>query len=432
MPNISNPLPHLPPAARLIIPAAIVLLALAAGVLAAGPAYGQTGDTSAAVNLAATRSADGASATLTWTPPTQPSYQWIFIAAKVRPDAPNTNQSIDISTYRYAGQLLPNTTSTLLVPDLDPNTEYVYGHTSLRISDGRFVWTPWHILWPPIRPAPTPPPTTQIPAPTMTRLADDVYHYFGFFTSSLVVVGDNGVLITDPSNNGRAQSLQAEIAKITTAPVTQIVLSHEHYDHAGGTGIFPDAEIICHRNCKAHFDLDTLGDVPDQIDRTFDDRLDLTVGGKTVQLHYLGPGDGDATTIVYMPAEQIVATADLYEPRALTHKNWVHDKHFAGVRHILNTISQWDITHAINAHSTGTNPTDLMENVDYYNDLYNAVKAVVDQAIMQAGGQAFGAYGLYDTLPQTLELPKYQNWTNYDTSFPSHVERMLLSIYHGD
>lgn len=431
MPNLSNTLPHLPPAARLIIPAAIVLLVLAAA-LAAGSAYGQTGATSAEVNLAAARSADRTSATLTWTPPNQPSYQWIFIAAKVSPDAPNTNQSIDISTYRYAGQLLPNTTSTLLVPDLDPDTEYVYGHTSLRISDGQFVWTPWDILWPPIKPAPTPPPTTQLPAPTMTQLADGVYHYFGFFTSSLVVIGDNGVLITDPSNNGRAQSLQAEIAKITDAPVTQIVLSHEHYDHAGGTGVFPNAEVICHRNCQPHFALDTLGDVPDQVDRTFDQRLDLTVGGKTVQLHYLGPGDGDATTIVYMPAERIVATADLYEPRALTHKNWVHDKHFAGVRSILNTISQWDITHAVNAHSTGTNPVDLMENVAYYNDLYNAVKTPVDQAIMQAGGQAFGAYGLYDTLPQTLELPQYQDWTNYDTSFPSHVERMLLAIYHGD
>ena len=41
-------------------------------------------------------------------------------------------------------------------------------------------------------------------------------------------------------------------------------------------------------------------------------------------LHYLGPGD--ATTIVYMPTEQIIATANLYEPRALTRKNRVHDK----------------------------------------------------------------------------------------------------------
>ena len=133
MPNPSNTLPHLPPAARPIILAAIALLALAAAALAAARAYGQTDAASENINLAAARSADGTSATPTWTPPTQPSYQRIFVAAKASPDAPNTTQSIDATTYRCAGQLLLNTASTPLVSDLDPDTEYVYDHTNLRI-----------------------------------------------------------------------------------------------------------------------------------------------------------------------------------------------------------------------------------------------------------------------------------------------------------
>ena len=277
-----------------------------------------------------------------------------------------------------------------------------------------------------------PQPAPQLPPPTMTKLDDNVYHYFGFFTSSLVVIADDGVLITDPSNFPRGQSLKEEIAKLTSAPVTTIVLTHEHYDHVGGTGLFPDAQVVCHRNCEATFDLDTLGDVPAEVHQTFDDMMEITVGDKTVQLHYLGPGDGDATTIIYMPDEQIIVTADMYEPRALTHKNWVHDKNFVGTRSILNTISKWPIKYAINGHSPGTDPIDMMENVEYYNDLYDTVKVAVDEAIMQAGGAVFAAYGLYDTLPQTLELEKYKEWVNYDNSFPSHVERMLLSIYHGD
>ncbi len=271
----------------------------------------------------------------------------------------------------------------------------------------------------------------QIPPPTVTMLADGVYHYFGFFTSSLVVISDEEVLITDPSNPLRAQSLKEEIAKLTDSPVTTIALTHEHYDHVGGTGVFENATVVCHRNCQTVFDLDSLGDVP-QVDETFDEFKEIRVGDKVVQLHYLGPGDGDATTIVYMPTERIVATADLYEPRALTHKNWVDDKNFTGVRHILNTISNWDVDHAINAHSPGTDPVDLQENVEYYNDLYDAVKAAVEEAVAQAGGSSFAAYGLFDTLPQTMELEKYSDWGQYDSSLPRHVERMLLAIYHGD
>lgn len=277
------------------------------------------------------------------------------------------------------------------------------------------------------------------PAPTVTELSDGVYHYFGFFVSSLIVVGDGGVLITDPSIGFRAQSMKEEIAKLTDAPVTTIVLTHEHYDHAGGTEVFPEAKVICHYNCVPAFELYMLLDVPGAGGvpdvkgnfETFTDYMDMEIGDTIVQLHYLGPGDGDATTIIYLPKERIVVTADMYEPRALTAAVYVDDKNFMGIRKILNEISTWPLTHAINAHSPGTDPVDMMENVGYYNDLYDACKAEVDAAIEAAGG-AFGAYGLFDTLPGTLTLPAYADWGNYDTAFPRHVQRMLLGIYHGE
>lgn len=272
----------------------------------------------------------------------------------------------------------------------------------------------------------------EMPAPTMTQLADGVYQYFGFFTSSLVVIAEDDVLIVDTGNGQRAQSLKDEIAKLTATPVTTIVMTHEHYDHVGGSGVFEDATVVCHVNCQPIFDLfdnPTGGDVPD-VDQTFEDYMAINVGDKLVELHYLGPGDGDATTVVYMPEEQIVLTADMYEPMALSDRTVVDDKNFTGTRHILNTISQWPLKHAINSHSQGTDPVDLRTNVEYYNDLYDAVyNALADAA---ASGDPFATWNLISTLPQTLQLEKYQDWGNYDTAFPRHVERMLYSITHGD
>ena len=71
-----------------------------------------------------------------------------------------------------------------------------------------------------------------------------------------------------------------------------------------------------------------------------------------------------------------------------------------------------------------------MENVEYYNDLYDAVYEAMLDAVAEGG--LFAVFGVYGSLPQTLELEKYQDWTNYDTSFPRHVERMFQSISHGD
>jgi len=71
---------------------------------------------------------------------------------------------------------------------------------------------------------------------TTQRLADNVYSMDVLHYNSLVVIGEDGVLITDPANPFRAGLLQAETAKLTNLPVSKIVMTHEHYDHVGGTG----------------------------------------------------------------------------------------------------------------------------------------------------------------------------------------------------
>ena len=49
---------------------------------------------------------------------------------------------------------------------------------------------------------------------------------------------------------------------------------------------------------------------------TFSTNMSIAVGEKVVELHYLGPGDGDATTVVYLPEEKIILTSDMYEDPA--------------------------------------------------------------------------------------------------------------------
>lgn len=104
----------------------------------------------------------------------------------------------------------------------------------------------------------------------------------------------------------------------THQPVTTVVLSHEHYDYVGGTEVFPDADVVCHRSCQAVFALDVPGTAPDKVDVAFGDFLSLDVGGKTVHLHNYGPADGFASTVVFLPAERIAFTADVYASRQLT------------------------------------------------------------------------------------------------------------------
>jgi len=271
-----------------------------------------------------------------------------------------------------------------------------------------------------------PPP---MPASTMDEIAPGVYHYWHFNYSSLVVISGDDVLVTDPANAGRVPDMQAKIAEITDNPINKIVLTHEHYDHAGATWLLPEATLIAQRNALPVFELMELEAKP-VVHCTFDDYLRVSAGDVNVDLHYLGPGDGDATTVVWLPNERILQTADMYEPRALTGADWVDDKNFTGTRKILNEISKWDASYAINAHSPGDSREGLAENVEYYNDLFDAVMAKIQEA--QATGNPFAIFGLLGSIRTDVSLPKYAEWMNYEAALGEHAFRMFMSIFHGD
>jgi hypothetical protein len=265
-------------------------------------------------------------------------------------------------------------------------------------------------------------------APIVKKLAENTYSmYWGFF-NSLVVIGKKGVLITDPANDNRAAVLKAEIAKLTRLPVTFIVLSHEHFDHIGGVSAFPAAKTIAQNNIHAVLSLDPLDLAPDDIDITFENKHIINMGTTDVEMHFLGAGDGVATTIVYMPWEGVAYSADLYEDRRLTPASFLDDTNMLGVRRILNRIGQWPIQHAVTAHSKSTSPKILWDNIGYFNDLYDAVYPPIAEAA--ASDNPFAMFGLLDSLPETVTLEDYAGWDGYE-HLPGHVRRMALSIIHG-
>ena len=266
-------------------------------------------------------------------------------------------------------------------------------------------------------------------APTVKQLADDVYMMSESYYVSLVVVGEDGVLITDPAFTPRAESMKAAIAGITDKPVTRIVLSHEHYDHVGGTEVFPEAQVICHASCQAVFDLDVLGITPRNVDVTFTDSLTVDFRGPTVNLYNFGPADGSGSAVVHLPDERIAFTADLYGDRSVVNGLWMDDDNYLAIRRMLQEVQKLDLLHAVSSHSDDTSTRNVDENAAFVEDLFNLVHRAIGKA-MQEGGPAKVVAGI-SAWPQELKLPQYADWQGYDEHFPAHVRRMALSIFHG-
>lgn len=260
----------------------------------------------------------------------------------------------------------------------------------------------------------------------MTEVADGVYHYWDSGYASMVVIGDDSVLVTDPAFTDRAERMKDEIEKLTDEKIKYVVFSHEHYDHVGGSEVFEDAKVVCHRACKDIFALSNVFPRP-EVDKTFRRRTTIDVGEIKVQLNHIAPGDGVGTTVVRVKSRGVVFSADLYSPQEFTVSEFIQDNNFVGTRKTLNKMLKWDPQYAINSHSPGNSLKGLEENAQLFNDLYDAVIEEIEK-VLDEGGDPFA---LIFTLPGELTLEGYEDWVNFEDGFSPYVLRMVLSIIHG-
>ena len=154
-----------------------------------------------------------------------------------------------------------------------------------------------------------------------------------------LVVGDDACLVIDTRLHlGEAADLIEAIRRVTPAPWT-VVNTHVHWDHCFGNAAFRPAQIWGH--VRAAADLATSGerqraeaaqkasaegrsDMADQIraapidppDRLVEEHVALTIGGRTVDVRFLGRGhtDGDLIVEVACGSEvSVILAGDLLE-----------------------------------------------------------------------------------------------------------------------
>ncbi|PSW16940.1 Zn-dependent hydrolase [Photobacterium sanctipauli] len=259
------------------------------------------------------------------------------------------------------------------------------------------------------------------------ELAENVYAVSLFNYTSLVVVGEEDVLISDTANSYRAKVLKSEIAKITDNPVKKIVLTHEHFDHVGGTKIFPDAEVIAHSNILEYEELDPLGMLPEVIHKTFEKSLTIEMGTTSVELHHFGAADGLAVAVIYLPKEKVAVSADMYVDEGLNPGVFLTDTNMLGSRALLTKLANWDLNYAINVHSKRLDLVPLVATQKFYDDLYDLVLPEI-KAQLRADPSRLVPRIL--EMSETLKMPKYESWQNYQ-DLPVYIRKMSFAIIHG-
>ena len=161
------------------------------------------------------------------------------------------------------------------------------------------------------------------------------YRYRSFDLNVGAVVGDDQVLVIDTRGwRAQAEELRRDLRRLSPLPWRQVVNTHAHFDHCFGNELFRGAAIWGHERCaenlrtrgeeqrasmiawlpKAAEELAAVEIVPP--DRLVRERATLLVGGRRVELRYLGPGHTDNDLVVLVPDAGVVFAGDLVEEGA--------------------------------------------------------------------------------------------------------------------
>ncbi len=226
--------------------------------------------------------------------------------------------------------------------------------------------------------------------PRIKELAEGVYSYEQlrsagderFTTVSLFVVTEEGVLVADGQGNvEETERLIDHIAGITDQPITHVVICSDHGDHTGGNSAFPeDARYLAHPTSAAALSASAASpnrgaDAPPVRLATdmVNDRLTVELGGRTIDVLFLGRAHTGGDLVVHLPDEKILFMSEAYLHRVFPAMRSAFPSEWVAM---IERAQAMDIDLYVPGHGFVDSPVVLEAELEEYK---NALQQVIDE-----------------------------------------------------
>lgn len=252
------------------------------------------------------------------------------------------------------------------------------------------------------------------PKRALEQVSGDLYRFQNNFHYSAVLVTPEGVIATDPINAEAAEWLKGELASRFGKEVKYLVYSHDHADHSSGGEVFADtAIVVAHENAKATI----LGEKRPTAapDLTFSDEMTIELGGKVVELSYLGRSHSDNLIVMNFPEERALFTVDFISVKRLPYRD-LSDAYFPDWIEAVKQVEAMDFDILMPGHGPLGNKEDAADHRRYLEALYGAVLAAA------RAGQDL------EQMKASITLDKYKGWGQYEAWLPLNIEGMYKQV----
>ena len=164
--------------------------------------------------------------------------------------------------------------------------------------------------------------------PPVDEIGEGVYKIGGNYTSLAIDMGDHILVVESGQSDARGQAVMAAAKEVIPGkPVSFVVNSHPHFDHASGlaAAVAEGATILTHQNNEEVLErflsgprtlsTDSLSQVAerraDVVEAVPDSQVLTGTNGRVVELYHLPNEHTDGMLGVYLPADRVLWTADV-------------------------------------------------------------------------------------------------------------------------
>lgn len=167
-------------------------------------------------------------------------------------------------------------------------------------------------------------PAAAQPAPELQRLGETAWLLSGRSGNVILVPGERGILLIDDQRGSEMEAMLAAANSLAAGPVSLVINTHWHLDHAGGNAGFGEAGavIVAHRNVRERLAADqfmaaynrTVPASPAIALPTvvYDSEMDIHFGAETVRLRHTPMAHTDGDSLVYLEAANVLHMGDVF------------------------------------------------------------------------------------------------------------------------
>ena len=147
------------------------------------------------------------------------------------------------------------------------------------------------------------------------KFSEELYAFRYTFYRNIFLIGDEGIIVTDPLTEEAANILFNEIKKISDKPIMYVAYSHSHWDHVSGGQIFKDngARFVAHEKCLENW-IENPNDKVVEPDLVFSNQYEIDVGNSSLEMHYFGPSHDNCRVAFLTQPDRYIFIADDVNP----------------------------------------------------------------------------------------------------------------------